>query len=239
MRKPRIREPSYQYLLFTGRECGTFDPAVLGEPPFLQTAMIGGYAVEFAHVEGGHDVRMVDRTGVPVFAEVFMCRRRERSWGWQPTLYHRFVLGRRPREMMMTMVSVVGDVRTATDIHVCPPSPNPDRYTRWFTEHHSSVAVPWLGPSITPRHVLNVDRLRNRIIVKSLHEHDVPRMGRLTFLTLTHVRLKVMARDDIGSAGPEMDVCPDGGGNSAGPRLVWSNGRPIDHTDGRREAWVA
>lgn len=238
MRKPRIREPSYRFSLFAGGECGTFDPAVLGDPLHIHVAEIGGYAVEFAHVEGGHYVRAVTRAGAVVFAEVFMCRRQERSWRWRPAMCHQFVLGRRPRKMMVTMVGAVGDVRTATDIHVCLPSPNPERYTRWFMER-GNIAVPWLGPSLMPRHALNVDRLRNRIVIRSFHEHDVPRMGRLTFLTLTHVRLKAMARDGADGLESEMEARPDMNGRGQGPRLVWSNGRPVHDTDGRRETWAA
>lgn len=237
MRKPRIREPSYQYLLFAGGGCETFDPAVFGDPLNMHAAEIGGYAVEFAHVEGGHYVRAMDHTGVTVFAEVFMCRRRERNWGWRPTMRHRFVLGRRPREMMVVMVGAVDDLRTATDIHVCLPSPNPDRYVRWFTEH-GNIAVPWLGPSLMPRHALTVDRLRRRIVIRSLHEHDIPRMGRLTFLTLTHARLKMAARGGVGPSEPDTEASDDRG-HSGRPRLVWSDGEPVDHTNERRASWAA
>lgn len=237
MRKPRIREPSYQYLLFAGSRCGTFDPAVLGDPLHMHAVEIGGYTVEFAHVEGGHYVRVTDRAGAAVFVEVFMCRRRERNWGWRPTMRHRFVLGRRPREMMAVMVGAVDDLRTATDIHVCLPSPNPDRYVRWFTEH-GNIAVPWLGPSQEPRHALTVDRLRRRIVIRSLHEHDVLRMGRLSFLTLTHVRLKMMVCDGVGPSESDTAHSHDHG---AQPRLVWSNGKPVesDDTHERSESWVA
>ena len=236
MRQRRIRETSYRYLLFAGDGCDTFDPAVFGDPLNFNAAEIGGYAVEFAHVEGGHYVRAANRAGAAVFAEVFMCRRQERGWGWRPVMRHQFVLGRRPREMMVMMVGAVSDVRTATDIHVCLPSPNPDRYVRWFHEH-GNIAVPWLGPSPVSRHALTVDRLRSRIVIRSLHEHDVPRMGRLSFLTLTHVRLKMMARDIVGPLESDAAHPQE---HDVGPRLVWSNGRPVtDDTQKGRKSWAA
>lgn len=235
MRKPRIREPSYQYLLFAGDRCGTFDPVVLGDPVHTHAVEIGGYAVELSIVECGHYVLGVNKeNGQPVFAEVFLRGRREQGWRWRPALHHRFVLGRRPRETVVMMVSEIGDVKTATDLHVYLPSPNPDRYVHWFREH-GNIAVPWLGPSQEPRHALTADRVRNRIVIRSLHEHDVARMGRLSFVTLTHVRLK-MARVGPSETADQHDHVHA----ATQPRLVWSDGRPVE-SDNRhegRESWA-
>ncbi|MBI4098531.1 MAG: hypothetical protein HY437_00680 [Candidatus Magasanikbacteria bacterium] len=223
--------------MFAGDQCDTFDPAVLGDALQTHVAEIGGYTVGLSIVERGHHVRVVSRSGTPVFAEVFLRGRRERSWRWRPTMYHRFVLGRRPREQMAMMVSEVGGIRTATDLHVYLPSPNPDRYVRSFMER-GNIAVPWLGPSREPRHALTAGRLRSRIIIRSIHEHDVPRMGRLSFLTLTHVRLKMMTRNDAKAS--ESDTTHPHGHDTR-PRLVWSNGKsvkPSDIHEEGRESWA-
>lgn len=112
---------------------------------------------------------------------------------------------------------------------------NQDRYVRWFTEH-CNIVVPWLGPSLMPRHALTVDRLRRRIVIRSLHEHDIPRMGRLTFLTLTHARLK-MTHSHVGS--PDMAGQHDHAATQL--RLAWSNGRPVESNSAHegRKSWVA
>jgi len=234
VRQKRIRELGYHYLLFAGDQCNTFDPAVLGDPLQTHVAEIGGYAVELSIVERGHHVRAVSGSGAPVFAEVFLCGRREQQWRWRPTMQHRFVLGRRPREQMVVMVSEAGGVKTATDLHVYLPSPNPDRYVRSFMER-GNIAVPWLGPSLAPRHALTVDRVRNRIFIRSLHEHDVARMGRLSFVTLTQVRLAMLST----TVEPPKTADQRGSVHRAQPRLVWTNGRPVeqDRHEGR-ESWA-